>query len=119
MPDDALNPVLSGPGTASTIPAAARFVAYLRVSTEGQGRSGLGLEAQGEAVAVLNDCAAANAQVLGAAAADLAGMQRAATEAMQAATRQVVAAIDEMRRRMTDLQEETGRATGTAGEGGA
>ncbi|WP_424139652.1 recombinase family protein [Roseomonas chloroacetimidivorans] len=28
-----------------------RFVAYLRVSTEGQGRSGLGLEAQREAVA--------------------------------------------------------------------
>lgn len=28
-----------------------RFVAYLRVSTEGQGRSGLGLEAQRQAVA--------------------------------------------------------------------
>ena len=32
-------------------PAAARFVAYLRVSTDQQGRSGLGLEAQREAVA--------------------------------------------------------------------
>jgi DNA invertase Pin-like site-specific DNA recombinase len=31
--------------------SAPRFVAYLRVSTEGQGRSGLGLEAQREAVA--------------------------------------------------------------------
>jgi hypothetical protein len=28
-----------------------RFVAYLRVSTDGQGRSGLGLEAQRQAVA--------------------------------------------------------------------
>ncbi|BFL66131.1 recombinase family protein [Roseomonas mucosa] len=34
---------MTAPGT--------RFVAYLRVSTEGQGRSGLGLEAQREAVA--------------------------------------------------------------------
>ena len=32
-------------------PASPRFVSYLRVSTDGQGRSGLGLEAQRQAVA--------------------------------------------------------------------
>ncbi len=32
-------------------PARPRFVSYLRVSTDGQGRSGLGLEAQRQAVA--------------------------------------------------------------------
>jgi hypothetical protein len=34
-----------------TVRQPGRFVAYLRVSTEGQGRSGLGLEAQRQAVA--------------------------------------------------------------------
>lgn len=34
-----------------TPPAGPRFVAYYRVSTDKQGRSGLGLEAQREAVA--------------------------------------------------------------------
>jgi len=33
------------------VPPLPRFVSYLRVSTNGQGRSGLGLEAQRQAVA--------------------------------------------------------------------
>ena len=40
MPDDALTPVLSGPSAAVATAAPVRFVAYYRVSTERQGRSG-------------------------------------------------------------------------------
>ena len=41
-------------------------------------------------------------------------MQKTVIEAMQNASRQVTAAIDEMRQRMTELQQETRQAMGTA-----
>ncbi len=74
------------------------------------------LKVQSEALAVLNDCAAANAQTLGGVAPVYADMQKTATEAMQAASRQISAAIDEMRKRVTELQEETRQAIGSTKE---
>ena len=74
------------------------------------------LKAQSEAMAVLNDCAAANMKALGGMAPDFVAMQKAATEAMQAVSRQTAAAIEEMRKRMMALQEETRQAVGTAKE---
>jgi Phasin protein len=75
------------------------------------------LKVQSEAMAVLNGAAAANAQALGRVAPNLAEMQKTVTEAMQNASRQVTAAIDEMRQRMIDLQKETRQAMGTAAGG--
>ena len=88
--------------------------AFDRVLAQVQEVSQLLLKVQGEALAVLNDAAVANAQALGGAAPNFAEMQKTVIEAMQNASRQVTAAIDEMRQRMTDLQEETRQAMGTA-----
>ncbi len=77
------------------------------------------LKVQSDALAVLNDAAAVNAQALGGVAPNFAEMQKTVTEAMQNASRQVTAAIDEMRKRMTDLQEETRQAMGTGKAGSA
>lgn len=46
-----LSPALDALTAAAAAAPPRRFVAYLRISTEGQGRSGLGLEAQRQAVA--------------------------------------------------------------------
>ena len=88
--------------------------AFDRVLAQVQEVSQLLLKVQGDALAVLNDAAAANAQALGGVAPNFAEMQKTVIEAMQNASRQVTAAIDEMRKRMNDLQEETRQAMGTA-----
>ena len=73
------------------------------------------LKAQSEAMAVLNDCAAANMKALDGITPDLAAMQKAAAEAMQAATRQVAATIEETRKRLTMAQAEAGQALDSIG----
>jgi hypothetical protein len=57
-------------------------------------------------MAVLNDCAAVNMKALDGTTPDHAAMQKAAAEAMQAATRQVSATIEETRKRLTMVQAE-------------
>ena len=85
--------------------------AFDRVLAQVQELSQVLLKAQSDALAVLNDAAVANAQALGGVAPNFAEMQKTVTEAMQNTSRQVTAAIEEMRQRMTDLQAET-RQTG-------
>jgi hypothetical protein len=86
--------------------------AYERVTSQVQEISGVLLKAQSEAMEVLNRCAAANMEQLSHMAPDLAAMQKAATDAMQGATVQVSGAIEEMRRRMASLEDETRKAVG-------
>ena len=87
--------------------------AFDRVLAQVQELSQVLLKAQSDALAVLNDAAVANAQALGGVAPNFAEMQKTVTEAMQNASQQVTAAVEEMRKRMTDLQEETRQGTGS------
>ena len=88
--------------------------AFDRVLVQVQEVSQLLLKVQAEALGVLNDAATANAQALGGAAPNFAEMQKTVIETMQNASRQVTTAIDEMRKRMSDLQDETRQAMGRA-----
>jgi hypothetical protein len=88
--------------------------AFDRVLSQVEELSQLLLKAQGEALAVLNDAAVANAKALGNVAPNFAQMQKTVIASMQNASGQVTAAAEEMRQRMTDLQEETRQALGTA-----
>ena len=74
------------------------------------------LKAQSEAMAVLNDCAAANMRALGGINSDLAVMQKSATEAMQVVSHQIAATIEETRKRLTMVQAEAGQALDSVGQ---
>jgi hypothetical protein len=91
--------------------------AFERVLGQVQEISNMLLKAQAEAMDILNRCATANMEAFGGVAPDLAKLQQGAVGAMQAATSQVTAAIEEMRRRMSQLEGETRQATGGSGGG--
>lgn len=86
--------------------------AFEKMAGQVQEMSGVLMKAHGEAMGVLNACAASNMESLGKMAPDLVAMQKAATEAVQNATAQVSTAVEEMRRRMAALEGETREATG-------
>ena len=77
------------------------------------------LKVQSESMAVLTACATANMEALGGMAPDLVGLNKTATEAMQTASRQVSAFVDELRKRIADLQAETQQAMGATEESSA
>ena len=74
------------------------------------------LKVQSESMAVLTASATANMEALGGMAPDLVGLHKTATDAMQTASRQVAAVVDELRKRMADLQAETQQAMGATKE---
>ena len=101
-----------GSATAAASPSdqlARMRAAFDRVLAQVQELSQVLLKAQSDALVVLNDAAVANVQALGGVAPNFADMHKTVTEAMQNTSRQVTAAIEEMRQRMTDLQAETGQ----------
>ncbi len=92
--------------------------AFERMVEEVQEMGSVMLKAQGEALSVLNRCATENVGELGRMAPDFVAMQKAATEAMQTASEQVRNAIEDMRRRMGEVEEKT-RSAMTASAGTA
>ena len=101
--------------TAGRAPAAARpsdqparlRARFDRALAQVQELSQFLLKVQSESMAVLTASATANMEALGGMAPDLVGLNKTATEAMQTASRQVAAVVDELRKRMADLQAET------------
>jgi len=81
--------------------------AFEKVMAQVQELGNLLLKVQTEAIAVLNDCATKNFETLGAATPEFAQLQQKAQDAFEAATRQITAVVDEMRKRMAALDVET------------
>jgi Phasin protein len=82
-------------------------VAFEKVMAQVQELGNLLLKVQTEAIAVLNDCATKNFETLGAATPEFAQLQQKAQDAFEAATRQITAVVDEMRKRMAAFDVET------------
>jgi hypothetical protein len=72
------------------------------------------LEVQSQAMAVLNECAAKNLEVLGTTTPELAALQQKAKNAFEQASQQTSAVIEEMKRRMASLEHKTQAATAAA-----
>ena len=64
------------------------------------------LEVQTRAMAVLNACVAQNMAALGGTAPDLASLRKTTSEAMEAASRQAATAVEEIQKRMAEMQAE-------------
>jgi hypothetical protein len=88
--------------------------AFERVVAQVHELGNLLLKVHAEAIAVLNECAAKNFQSLGGTAPELAALQKKAKEAFEAASRQTTAVVDEMKKRMASLEEETRKAATAA-----
>jgi hypothetical protein len=84
--------------------------AFAKMVAQVQELGNLLLKVQSEAVGVLNECAAKNLEALGGKAPELAALQQKARDAFESASRQTSAAIDEMKKRMASLEEETRKA---------
>lgn len=82
--------------------------AFEKVVEQVQELSQLLLRVQSDAIAVLNDCATKNLESLGGVVApEFVELQKKAKEAVEAASRQTTAVVDEMKKRMASLEEET------------
>ena len=65
-------------------------------------------------MAVLNECATRNLEVLGVAAPELAALQQKAKDAFASASTQTSAVIDEMKKRMASLEQDTRKVVAPA-----
>ena len=81
--------------------------AFEKVVAQVQGLGQHMLEVQSQAMAVLNECASKNLEVLGTTAPELAALQQKAKSAFEHASQQTSAVIEEMKRRMASLEQET------------
>jgi hypothetical protein len=72
------------------------------------------LKVQSEAMAALNECATRNLEALGVAAPELAALQQKAKDAFASASTQTSAVIDEMKKRMASLEQDTRKAVAPA-----